>query len=86
MSVRAKFKVIGMDVADGRRYNEETQNKDIVKTATVRMLPVYEGSTENEEFFNATPAGDIRLDLLNEKTFSKFKVGKDYYIDFTEVE
>lgn len=41
---------------------------------------VTDGSSENAEFFAATPAGKLELGVLNEQ---HFEVGKEYYIDIT---
>jgi hypothetical protein len=49
----------------------------------VKLHPVYEGSKENEQFWGATPAGQIELFSIEELPF---EVGKDYYIDFLAAE
>lgn len=41
---------------------------------------VTSGSPENQQFFAATPGGQVRLDVLSSEAF---EVGRDYYLDFT---
>lgn len=69
MSVRAKFKV---------QANHEEGD-----TATITLLPVYSGSEENKEFFRYTPGGLITLNVVNQAAAVQFKVGKEFYVDFT---
>lgn len=40
--------------------------------------PVTSGSEENKSFYEATPAGSVKLSTLKE---DHFVVGKDYYLD-----
>ncbi len=47
------------------------------------LAPVQGGSSENEDFFAATPSGAIHLGLMQA---DHFVPGKSYYIDFTEAE
>jgi hypothetical protein len=56
------------------------------KNAEQRVLtfdPVYSGSEENKRFFEATPGGQINLNVVNETALAKFEQGKEYYVDFT---
>ena len=57
-----------------------------VSDNVIYMNPVYSGSEENKSFFNATPGGQITLNVLNESARKQFEQGKEYYIDFTKVE
>lgn len=50
---------------------------------TVSMLPVVDGSPENQAFWAATPAGEVQLTISNPDAFAAFKAGSDYYVDFT---
>lgn len=38
---------------------------------------------ENVRFTEATPWGSIRLGINNKAALDQFKVGDDYYVDFT---
>jgi len=51
----------------------------------VRFHAVCNGSEENKKFFKYTPAGQIEMTIAVEVA-EKFIVGKEYYLDFTEVE
>ena len=48
---------------------------------SVRMVPVTGGSEENEQFFKATPGGQLELSVMNQQ---HFEPGKEYYIDISE--
>lgn len=52
----------------------------------IHLAPVYSGSQENQEFFKATPGGQITLHVVNEAAAAQFVQGKEYYVDFTQVE
>ena len=71
MSVRAKFKVESVGPQGD--------------TFEVKLTPVIGGNPENDSFFKYTPGGEIRLAILKEETAGKFEVGKEYYVDFSEV-
>jgi hypothetical protein len=49
----------------------------------VYLSPVYSGSEENKQFFQATPGGMINLNVVNEAAAEQFVQGQEYYIDFT---
>ncbi len=44
---------------------------------------VTDGGAENKRFFDATPAGDIKVSSIQE---DHFEVGNFYYVDFTPAE
>jgi hypothetical protein len=71
--VRAKFRVTGKSVA-----------ADLA--ASITMSTVIDGSEENKQFFAATPCGQITFGTVNPAAAEQFEVGKEYYVDFTEVE
>ena len=74
IKIRAKFVCMEAEVAyPGADYS------------TVRLNPVIGGSEENEEFYKATPGGDIELQVVKNETAQLFEVGKEYYVDFTIV-
>lgn len=56
---------------------------------TVYFYTVYEtdemknADPENIRFAEATPWGDIWLDINNPAALEQFEVGKEYYVDFT---
>lgn len=72
MSIRAKFCVASVSgSADG---------------SEITLNPVYTGSAENESFYAATPAGEIRLNVVNPAAAAQFIVGASFYVDFTRAE
>jgi hypothetical protein len=56
------------------------------EAGNVNLFPVGGGSSENDEFFSATPNGQIRLGIGNTRAAEQFKVSQSYYIDFTPAE
>ena len=70
MSVRAKFVVETVE-----DWNEGK---------SIKLHAVYDGSPENKEFFQYTPAGYIQLSTVNLAAAKQFEVGKHLYVDFTE--
>lgn len=79
MSVRAKFTC--KDIT--RRPHWDTTKGDQV---VVKLAPVISGSEENASFYEATPAGEITLGILNATAGDYFELGKQYYVDFTKSE
>lgn len=49
------------------------------------LYPVTGGSTENDQFFQYTPAGRLDLSIVNPDAAQMFEPGKTYYIDISEV-
>lgn len=76
--VRAKFYVTGVEP------NGATKEED--KGATVTLFPVTGGSAENENFYKWTPCGNIILSTINKAAADQFKVGMEFYVDFTPAE
>lgn len=78
MSIRAKFKVVSVTRSAGWNGIKEVH--------TIRLQPVTSGSTENAQFYAATPGGSIELCVVNEATGNQFEIGGDYYIDFSRAD
>lgn len=74
MKVRAKFKV------------ENVVPNDDDGGGTVSLHPVYSGSPENDAFYRLTPGGAIMLSTVSSVALSAFKVGAEFYVDFTPAE
>lgn len=72
MSVRAKFKVRSV-----------TEHEWAPGGKSVELYPVTNGSEENKEFYKATPGGEIKLSTVNPAAAEQFKVGREFYVDFT---
>lgn len=50
----------------------------------VKLRALYSNTKEDNQFSEATPGGELSMTITVNKDF--FKVGKAYYMDFTEVE
>ena len=50
---------------------------------SIRLNPVVGGSPENESFYDATPWGSIELGIPSPTTRGMFRLGQEYYVDFT---
>lgn len=72
MKVRAKF-----------RCNEKNENEGGFNLV---FSPVTSGSAENEQFYKYTPGGSLLLSTINAKAAAGFKVGQEYYLDFSPAE
>lgn len=48
--------------------------------------PEAERDSENARFTKATPWGEIKMGIDNPAALSQFAVGKQYYVDFAQVE
>ena len=71
--VRAKYTCIG-------------KNQEFEDTFDICFSPVTGGSQENDSFWKWTPYGEIQLGTINKAASDQFKVGKEYYVDFTLAE
>lgn len=57
----------------------------------VKLAPVYGDKRgrvcpENQQFYAATPSGEMTMEVVSEATAKCFTPGKAYYLDFTEAE
>lgn len=77
MAVRTKYLV---------RTVRPIRDEDPSLGAAIILEPVVSGSPENRDFFKWTPGGSIVLSTANEKAVEQFKVGYEYYVDFTPAE
>ena len=53
------------------------------------MTPVFHNNIpnhENNKFWDASPSGKLELGMINPEAAAYFKIGKEYYIDFTASE
>lgn len=72
VTVRAKFKVCEIN-----KYSDGI---------SVTLRPVVTGSKENEQFFAATPWGELKMGTVNQAAASQFAVGDEFYIDLTKAD
>lgn len=73
MTVRAKF-----------RCTQITESEGGLKSAALTVVGASTPDSENSQFFKWTPSGNINLGTMNEQASSQFRVGAEYYVDFTE--
>lgn len=43
------------------------------------------GSSDFKQFWEATPNGEIKMQITNPDAAQQFKPGKEFYVDFTEI-
>ena len=86
MSVRAKFRVDRIErmlgtVKTATGYEQGEMN-------TLILSPVFspEEGSENKQFWDASPGGQLSLNCINPKATAYFELGKEYYLDFTKAE
>lgn len=75
-TVRAKFIVASVTQYAG------------FKGVTVILSPVnpqHQETPENLAFWEATPNGEITMQITNEQAAERFKPGEEFYVDFTKV-
>lgn len=74
MTVRAKFKVT------------EITERDFGKS--ILLQPVYSSdpNSENGKFYKQTPGGKIEISTINDEAAKEFKIGKQFYVDFTQAD
>ena len=78
--IRCKFKCF--QITEQLNWHQGDAQKH--PTMDNAKLQVVTGdSEENKQFFRSTPSGTIEVGTV---TRGIFKVGKEYYVDFTEVE
>lgn len=75
-SLRAKFRVGSIHYALG--YDNKKAQE------IISLWPVCGGSSENNDFFKATPTGKIEMTVDNQAAWGYFKINNEYYVDFTE--
>ena len=76
MATRAKFKVTRIETS--LHYRDTSK-----EVRTLVLAPVTGGSPENDAFYDATPSGEIKLGTLNPEAWAPFKLGGEFYVDFT---
>lgn len=72
MSVRAKMRVVRRSEVDWATF-----------VRVVVLQAVYGDGTENKSWSEATPSGQIELTITNPAAHEQFKLGKEYFVDFT---
>lgn len=75
MTVRAKVHLVSETVYEG-----STSKKLHFETRYDTSIP------EDQRFQKATPWGGVDMQIDNPAAIAQFELGKDYYIDFVEVQ
>jgi predicted ATP-grasp superfamily ATP-dependent carboligase len=83
---RAKFEVVRHEQALGRVRDPETGGYRTGTWHTVVLQAVVTGSSENEQFYAATPSGEIRVAMVSAAAARQFEIGAAFYVDFTPAE
>jgi hypothetical protein len=96
MTVRAKFRYTGYaathmsrQIAPGDQLlgakSADPRNYEVVEARTMTFNPVYgtDPDSENRLFWQATPSGELKLQMVNPEAWSQFEMGKYYYLDLT---
>lgn len=94
--VRAKFKLIRYETSLYSREKRNTDGSPVIENGvrmyeqielrTLHFQPVFGNSDphgENSKFFAMTPSGEVKLGMVSPEAWSKFELGKDYYLDFS---
>lgn len=93
MSVRAKFKVTRVERSMGSREVPASEpggrpTWEPTEIQTIILNPVYspDPASENHQFWQASPSGEIRLGTINPAAWEAFALDQEYYVTFTPVE
>lgn len=82
-TMRAKLKI-----SDIKVYCNDTDEprSESLKFAAVCKSDGYppDGSDENNTFARWTPTADLSMYINNPELLGKFKVGEEFYVDFTK--
>lgn len=82
--VRCKFKCYEITEFVGWTWNEEKKISVPCKALKFKFQVTPGGSKENDHFYAVSGGSNLDLCTVNPLVFDKFKVGGEYYSDFTE--
>ncbi|OUL28775.1 hypothetical protein [Nostoc sp. 106C] len=68
------------------KFYVESVTKHSSGSTSVTLMAVSRGPNESTRFWRATPNGKLEMCITNPDAQDFFKVGTDYYLDFTAVE
>lgn len=91
MSVRAKFKVNSIETIDqpkSVRQEDGSYKTEPGTMTTLKMSPTFSNdpNSENKKFWDASPGGQLTLNCVNTAAVEQFKIGQEFYLDFTPME
>lgn len=73
--VRAKFKLIGVE------FVQMWIKGQMVDARNFKFQP-----SKDEVFGEATPSAQLQMTIVPKEAWEQFELGKEYYVDFTDVE
>ncbi|MGA2032314.1 MAG: hypothetical protein ABSG68_08675 [Thermoguttaceae bacterium] len=99
-TIRAKFKLTKIEITEGSKpkvyangnpvmNKRGYQESESCEMRTIVMNPVYGNrdlSDENTKFWQASPGGELRLNVVNLAAVQHMVIGREYYLDITEAE
>lgn len=77
--MRAKMVVTSVD-------DQYKGQEDLTFSAVCKNEYDQEGSDENNTYARWTPSAQLSMSIMNPNLHGKFKVGDEFYLDFTKVE
>jgi len=80
MHIRCKFQVRSIERTINTVYNQQTKSYENAELRTIKFNVSYD-----PEFHGSTPSGVIELSLVREEHARHFKLGAEYYADFSPV-
>jgi hypothetical protein len=88
--VICKFTVQSVEQQFGKKRNPETDEYDVpyVSGIKVNLAPVYapkDAKCENAKFWEATPQGQLWMQINNPAAFEFFEKGGDLYLTLEKV-
>lgn len=83
MSTRCKFYCSSIEKDSSTIWDNKKNAMISTISYNLELIPVISGSEENKQFFNSTPDGHFKLNIINAEAAKIFEIGKEYYIDIT---
>ena len=80
MQIRCKFRVRSIERILAHHYNHETKENGTQEVRTIKFDVSYD-----PKFHGMTPSGVIELCLVKEEHARHFKLGAEYFADFSPV-
>lgn len=80
MKMRAKLKLHSI-----AKFSDDCETLNFSAVCKSEGYPS-DGSDENNTFAKWTPSADLKLCVTNPALVGAFKVGEEFYVDFTPVE
>lgn len=87
--VRAKFKVVKIELTEGSKPVFDENGKQTWEKATMYSIhasPVYgngDPNHENTKFWQASPNGSLMIGCVNADAVKMFELGMEFYLDMS---